>query len=325
MCCGIGRAITSGPACQPPRGTLRQVSQWGLASPAVIASALKRIRGGRFLFDLRGFLADEYVDAGVWPAGGTLYRATKKIEAHLIREADGLVVLTRGAGELLSRWYPSAIAGKPVTVIPCCVDMRRFTNQLSAPRPKPGPMVYVGKLGGWYWLDAMLRFYSAAVRLMPELKLAIFTQSDSAPARNCVAAAGLQSSAVSISYVMPDEIPARLAGASGGLSFIRPGPSKSASSPTKLGEYLAAGVPAIANAGIGDVDSMLADRADGPIGVVVDPRSESELGAGAARLRDLLADANMPGRCREAAREHLGLITVGWPRYRALYEQIGCA
>ncbi len=46
-----------------------------------------------------------------------------------------------------------------------------------------------------------------------------------------------------------------------GLSFVRPCPSKVSSSPTKIGEYLAAGLPVISTAGIGDVDELL-DRVE---------------------------------------------------------------
>src|SRR5262245_1089465 len=38
--------------------------------PGLMALALKRLTGAKFLFDVRGFMAEEYVDAGVWPARG---------------------------------------------------------------------------------------------------------------------------------------------------------------------------------------------------------------------------------------------------------------
>ena len=41
------------------------------------------------------------------------------------------------------------------------------------------------------------------------------------------------------------------------LFFIRPSFSKSASSPTKMGELLSMGIPVITNAGVGDVDSII--------------------------------------------------------------------
>jgi glycosyltransferase involved in cell wall biosynthesis len=49
------------------------------------------------------------------------------------------------------------------------------------------------------------------------------------------------------------------------LFFIKPSFSKSASSPTKMGELLSMEVPVITNAGVGDVDSIIKDTNCGVI------------------------------------------------------------
>ena len=41
-----------------------------------------------------------------------------------------------------------------------------------------------------------------------------------------------------------------------GIFFIKPTFSKKASMPTRLGEYLASGVPCLCNTGIGDIDRL---------------------------------------------------------------------
>ena len=48
-------------------------------------------------------------------------------------------------------------------------------------------------------------------------------------------------------------MPALIAAADIGLSFILPSPCAIASSPTKVGEMLAMGIPVAANAGVGDM------------------------------------------------------------------------
>ena len=77
--------------------------------------------GAKLLFDIRGFFPEEYVDMGLWPAGGALYRGTKVVEKRLLAAADGFVVLTTPAKEALF-----AEESRPVEVIPCCVDLERF-------------------------------------------------------------------------------------------------------------------------------------------------------------------------------------------------------
>src|SRR2546430_2396824 len=89
---------------------------------AAMGALAKRMSGARLIFDCRGLLAEEYVDSGNWRAGGILYRMTKAAERWIFRAADGLVVLTDRAREMLGG---SAAA---VEVIPCCVDWNRFAE-----------------------------------------------------------------------------------------------------------------------------------------------------------------------------------------------------
>jgi len=51
----------------------------------------KLVRGGKLIFDIRGFLADEYADSGNWRTHGVLYRLAKRVEQWLYRAADGFV------------------------------------------------------------------------------------------------------------------------------------------------------------------------------------------------------------------------------------------
>ena len=61
---------------------------------------------------------------------------------------------------------------------------------------------------------------------------------------------------------------------SASLFFIRPSFSKSASSPTKMGELLSMQVPVVTNAGVGDVDSIIDET---KCGVIVSNFNKREL------------------------------------------------
>ena len=97
--------------------------------PALVGAQLKRTAGTSFLFDMRGFWADERVEGGLWDLGKPIYRAIygwfKKQEKRLLAEADHVVVLTEAGRDILrDEWHvPSAV---PVTVIPCCADFAAF-------------------------------------------------------------------------------------------------------------------------------------------------------------------------------------------------------
>jgi glycosyltransferase involved in cell wall biosynthesis len=290
--------------------------------PGVMALALKRLTGVRFLFDVRGFMAEEYVDAGNWPAGGLLFRTTKRVERRLVRAADGIVVLTQKARDLLHQWYPREMAGKPVEVIPCCVDVGRMAPREEAANGNGGQtIVYVGKVGTWYLTEAMVGFVAAAAEKLPELRWQVWTQSDPAPLRRLAEAGGV-GSRMSIDRVPPEALPKKLAAARAGLSFIKPCLSKLSSSPTKVGEYLAAGLPVISTAGIGDVDDLLAGGGRGPVGVILPELSPRAYQDALARLLELWNDPDLPERCRAVARQELDLERVGWARYRRLYREL---
>jgi glycosyltransferase involved in cell wall biosynthesis len=290
--------------------------------PGLMSWALARLTAVKFLFDVRGLMAEEYVDAGVWGAGGRLFRVTKWVERLLMRDADGLVILTRRARELLRRWYPRELRGKLIEVIPCCVDWRRMQDV----QPGNGDrhtLVYVGKLGGWYLTEAMIDFVAAAVRIDPTLRWQIWTQSDPGSLEPMLNARGIAGH-VSISRTTPEALPAELARAHAGLSFIKPCISKAASSPTKMGEYLAAGLPVVSTAGIGDTEEVLRGpegAGGGPVGVVVRSLDEPGYRQAIHELTGLLADPGVANRCRRAAREHFDLERVGWARYRQVYQQ----
>ena len=97
---------------------------------AAMGAIAKRLTGCRLIFDIRGFNPEEYVDAGVWPENGLNYRLAKRVERRLLSTADGFVVLTEKARDIL---FPGCSDSdrkrRPVEVIPCCVDLDRFRSR----------------------------------------------------------------------------------------------------------------------------------------------------------------------------------------------------
>ena len=286
-------------------------------------------------FRRAGFLAEEYVDAHVWPADGFLFRAVKRAERHLIGRAAGIVVLTARAARLLRDWYPRELAAKPLEVIPCCADLRktvshnRVQQTAHATSPRHKSLVYVGKLGGRYATRAMVELFAAARRIVPDLHLTVLTQSDAAVLRSHAAQLGLESS-ITIRRCEHDLLNLELTQADAGLCLYRGDRSAAAVSPTKIAEYLAAGLPVLASSGMGDVDEILLGHAGLPataglpqgVGVLVDERDPRQLERGASELVRLIDDPHIRTRCRDAAESTFDLVTIGWRRYQRLYSRI---
>ena len=76
---------------------------------------------------------------------------------------------------------------------------------------------------------------------------------------------GVDRSEVVIVAAKREEVPALIAAADIGVSFILATFSAKASCPTKFGEMLAMGVPVIANAGVGDMAEIIRDTGAGAV------------------------------------------------------------
>lgn len=264
------------------------------------------------------------MDAGVWPAGSGLFRAVKRVEKRLVAEADAIVVLTRSAKELLQQWYPRETSGKQIEIIPCCVDLRGTPQVDRQARTAELTLAYVGKLGGWYMTEEMVGFVAAATRVCPPLRWRVWTQSPQVNLRAEIVRRRL-GDRVAIDRVPASEIPGALRQVDAGLSFVRPSISKLASSPTKIAEYLAAGLPVVSTSGIGDTDYVLKGEfcGDGkPVGVCLPAMTEECYEDGAKSLERLLAEDDIRSRCRAVATAYYDLATIGWPRYRKVYAAI---
>jgi glycosyltransferase involved in cell wall biosynthesis len=278
----------------------------------------------KLLFDIRGFFPEEYVDAGVWPEGGSIYRGVKRAEAWLMKEADGFVVLTDAARQIISR----EVGDRPLEVIPCCVDLGRFesANELTRREYRERlnirdrfTLAYVGAFGGWYLTQETADVFQVAKRERPDTFALILTQSDPEMIEPQLRKAGYGPGDIFISKVPAFEIPNYLCAADAAVSFIKNCYSKKASSPTKNAEYLACGLPIVTNSGIGDTDEQI--NQDGT-GVVVNGFDDGTLQAAVSELHTLVHDETTADRCRRSAEERFDLAAVGGIRYRSIYEKL---
>lgn len=294
---------------------------------AAIARKFSR-RKPKILFDIRGFMPEEYTDAGVWPENGWLYRLAKRVETALLKSSDGFVVLTEKARTIL---FPESAEngldklGRPVEVIPCCVDLARFASANDETRKQLRTeygleerfvAAYVGAFGGWYLTEETADFFGELKKKRPDAFALILTQSAPGLIEGLLRDRGYGKNDLLVTKVDPGEVPRYLSGADFAVSFIKRCYSKQASSPTKNAEYLACGLPIVANAGVGDVDLLLGENR---VGAIVDELSPAGYAAAIAEI-DMLGQVGE--RCRITAREQFDLGSVGGGRYRRLYSRL---
>src|SRR5207249_4350586 len=89
--------------------------------PAAIALVAGILTRRPYVFDMRGWLGEEFVDAGYWTLDDVRFKAWRFAERLLLRRAAHIVVLTNAAAARLRSdpLYVPWARGKPVTVIPC--------------------------------------------------------------------------------------------------------------------------------------------------------------------------------------------------------------
>lgn len=281
-------------------------SQVAAAMVWPVARLLRR----RFIFDLRGQMAYEYADGGTWAEGGFLYRLAERAEQRFIKDADAIVVLTR----VLANDLEIAGARHPV-IIPACVDLDLF--QFPLPGGRLARMAYCGSLGARYAPELLVAFYLEAAQAIASLDLLILTHSEPTIIKRMLAGANLLPERFTILEVPHERVPEYLMQSLFGVLLLRGARSLRGACPTKVGEYLASGLPVVSSPGIGDVADILEGER---VGIVLQGHDTRAFYEGARRLAQLLKEGQtLRDRCRRVAEKEFSLSERGGPSYRALY------
>jgi glycosyltransferase involved in cell wall biosynthesis len=295
--------------------------------PATIALALKKRFGTKMIFDLRGLMAEEYVDAEHWRKDSLPYRITKTTERKILGATDAIVTLTERIWPIIREW--DGLRGRTPhhEVIPCCVDLVRFQFNETERRRRRAELgladqftiVYSGSLDGWYLTERMADFFASLVQRNPRAHLLWLTNGKHERVRELMHSRNVDLDHYSVLSVAAADVPSYLAAADAGLAFIKRCVSKLASSPTKNGEYLACGLPIIINTGIGDSDALVDQwRA----GVLLNDFNEDQYTLAGDSIE---AMATVPGareKARRVAEKLFDLESIGGERYASLYERV---
>jgi len=241
--------------------------------PSLLGLWIKKKYQVPFIFDMRGFWADERVDGGIWniknPIFKIIYRYFKKKKIAFVNESAEIVCLTNAGKNEILKWENLKINDHKISVIPCCVDIDVFNPDNFSPvrqqevrqrlQIKNSDFVlgYLGSLGTWYLVDEMMRFFSTMKKKIETAKFLFVTPDDPADIIVKMQKYGIDATNVIITKAARNEVPLMISLFDFGIFFIKPAYSKMASSPTKQGEIMAMGIPVICNSGIGDTDEII--------------------------------------------------------------------
>jgi hypothetical protein len=117
-----------------------------------------------------------------------------------------------------------------------------------------------------------------------------------------------------------DDVTEWLSAADCGMALIRSAGCERGSSPIKIGEYLAAGLPVVATDGIGDYSELIRSKG---LGVIIKSLDCDCYSSCIKSLTQLWADVDATRlRCRSAAERFLSLDDVGQMRYHQVYHRL---
>ncbi len=227
---------------------------------SLIGIKLKRNFGVKFIFDMRGFWADERVDGQLWdvkkPHFKWVYNYFKKKEQVFLKEADAIISLTHDAKDyMIKHWHVI----NRIDVIPCAVDTTLFSPK-QIERDLSDRVItlgYLGSIGTWYMLDEMLSFFSVFLKKYPNSIFKFITKEPSSTIYKAAQSIGIGKDRIIVKAASRKQVPTELDDVDVGVFFIRPLFSKKSSSPIKQGEFMSMGIPVITNAGIGDTDQII--------------------------------------------------------------------
>ncbi len=294
--------------------------------PACMSLPVKFFVGAKFLFDMRGFWPEERVELGIFSPGGILFRSAKWLESIFVRNADQIVVLTNRARKIMLEDSRLTAGSDQIEVIPCCVDLRRFLPEgngieLVERFGLVGKVVVgnIGAVNNRYLVKDIFRFYAALKKFKKELRFVFITRQEPAEVYRLAKEQGIEPTDLVVTSATPDEIPTWLRLFQLGIFFLRPTYAAQASSFTKLGEFLAAGVPVVTNTGVGDVEETLDQK---NVALLLQDFSDDEIQNKAAEAARMLPPSEeMRRSCRNVAEKRLGLGIAG-SRYLSVYANL---
>ena len=237
---------------------------------ALVGLSMKRKFGLKFLFDMRGFWADERIDGGIWNLKllpfKVVYNFFKKKEREYLTEADGVISLTYNGKNEMRSWDYLSEKKDNITVIPCCADLEHFNFQKNpidfevkralGINDDAFVLCYLGSIGTWYMQDEMLDYFKVQLKSMPNSVFLWITKDDP----SLIIAAAEKLGIADKMVIKPSErsdLPKLISICDASIFFIKPLFSKKASSPTKQAELLGMGIPLICNSNVGDTNEIL--------------------------------------------------------------------
>lgn len=286
--------------------------------PAVIFQlSLSRVP---FLYDFRGFALGEWVDIGKIKPSSVLYSLMNSLDQKAVKNASGLVVLEECAKHLLKDTYD--VPNVPIKVIRTCTDVKSYKKRKNVYNKKSRALrfVFLGGARFPYRPDLALTLIGKLTDHGLDCNIDFINEGDHSIIEKANHLTNISKEKFQILTCEHFEIADILPVYDCGIVMVETSYWRRVCSPTKMGEYLASGLPVISLKGIDAIDD-LANRTE-CVSTVSLKELQSHFQVG--RVQQILSFIKSTGvtqKCKILARDEFNLETAG-NLYVELYSEI---
>jgi len=295
--------------------------------PAYMMLIINRFTSVKWIFDMRGFLPEEYLENHIWEPGSFTYRLSKVMEKVALKAANAVVVTSPGMRRILLSYpwlkeRPGPIERK-LTVIPNYADTRVFhpnREKRQEMRERFGlsnNRVFLWLVGGItepHMPGEVVRFILAARQRIPDARLLVLTGTPNGG--EILVRAGLPEEAFLVLKAPPEQVADYIAMGDAGMNFCDPAHPGSA---VKIFEYLGCGLPLVINWAVEEAESL---TCGGRTGVIVRAFTEDAYLEASGQIEELMSRRETVSQdCTQLARDNYSL-DIAVQRFLGIYRSL---
>ena len=283
--------------------------------PGLAIPILKFFFKFNFIFDIRGFWADEKHDRSGWSKESYKYRFFKVLEKYLIKKADFIVTLTKQSKCIIVDDFKK----KPsrIKVIPTCVDSEEICIQPFIRKSHNLVVGYLGSTDTAYDFNKFCFFLNQIKTLECGIELRVFTGEKNKEVKEALARNNLGDVKTQIRFIKRKDLAYELSQLDCLGFYLKENFSIKASMPTKIAEALSCGIPIICNAFNLDIEELISINNIGLIYNFTDELQNLEID----EILKYRSNDHIKNRCIEIANTYFS-IAQATIEYDAIYSEL---
>jgi glycosyltransferase involved in cell wall biosynthesis len=289
--------------------------------PALLTAIIKKVFRFKIalLYDNRGLYIDELIYTGILEKGSIKEKIFRKLENLIYKESNHIVVVSNEFKKYLSSKIPHSPKNivEKISVIPnrAKIDYSILPEILIEQKSKNKIIgVYSGSAAKWQNIDKLFELISIVVKEMKNFHFNIITYHPTEFELKLLEFEYLKQY-VSIKKLKSKNVGIELIQCNFAILLREDNKINNVSSPLKISEYLAAGLPIIISKGIGDTEQIISKYNVGSI--IYDANYMDAI----KKIKMLLMEKDISERCIYVAKKEYD-IEQSFIEYKSIYKQL---